>query len=293
MGRKKLIKKLCRYCNKKKEEKNFARHRCIGKEESKEYWRRWKEDYPGEHSKYPTFEAYDQALLEGSLSPHGNPYGPPDPHDPPPGESDMGYEQDSEPGIQEVDTGSEGIPLEDRAPTDDTIQYIGSPGPVTQEVQDLTQKEETPPSVGMADALKEGLHIAKGGVDEVIKYTAKNRSWMFIVQVVHSVQMFVFNAKERNTDFKLTKRHKKLLSEAYQATFGDSPLANLKVTGQGEWANHIVVAQWDVYGDFYIENLWGLVDRGKWIRDKIKARSERKRNEREQEDIDHENISQG
>jgi hypothetical protein len=296
----------CRYCGRYIDAAKTKTHECNAKGESKSYWRAWKESNPDLAVKYPTFEAYDKALIDGDIIDKFNPHGPYDFDPDANGQPAMDTEQASEPGPGDMGADVQGNALESGyhdAGNDD--QPIDAGGAISAELGLIqTAPEETPAMIGpdsvsqdqhekpppssMLETLKEGAgDIVQGSLD-TLRFTHKNRAWMFFVELQHSLKMYVFNADDRGSRFKLSKRDKKLISESYQATFGDSPLLKLKVEGTGEWANHAIVADWEVYGDFYINNIWGAIDRGKFIYNKIQERKKKK----EQEAIDA-NLSQG
>ena len=289
----------CRYCGRYINAAKIKTHECKGKGESKAYWRSWKESNPDLAVKYPTFEAYDKALIDGDISDQFNPHGPTDFGPDAVGEPAMGTEQATEPGPGGMGADVPDQPLETEAIQfeGDTDQYTGAGGVVSAEIglidtgtapetlsstmvgldSALENRDEKP---SMSESLKAGAGVIMEGAMDTLRFTHKNRAWMFFVELQHTLKMYLFNADDRGTRFKLSKRDKKLISESYQATFGDSPLLKLKVEGTGEWANHAIVADWEVYGDFYLNNIWGAVDRGKFIFNKIQERKKRKEQER-------------
>lgn len=297
----------CRFCGRYIHAEKIKTHECGNKSEAKGAWRNWKESNPDLCIKYPTFEAYDKALMDGDISDKFNAWGPLDFEPDEPGEPVMGSEPVGEPGTNGMAADVPGFPLETAQDQDtgNTDKHASAAGAVSAEIglidlqatETATQEsvegalENQHEKPSMSETIKEGAGALVTGSLDALRFTHKNRAWMFFVELQHSLKMYLFNADERGSRFKLSKRDKKLISESYQATFGDSPLLKLKVEGTGEWANHAIVADWEVYGDFYLNNIWGAVDRGKFVYKKIQERKRKKQEQLENEA--YENISPG
>jgi hypothetical protein len=288
-----MAKMRCRFCRRKLPPTKYVRHSCNHKKEAKGYYENWKQEHRDDVTtvnKYPTFEAWDLATLDGNLVYPAYPFSPPSLSSSSDGEQDVDSVSDS----SGADWDDQGIVLEQGTEwtrQDDKPQYFDSNRgtlikPSERKYEDEEEEEtEEKPKVSLKDTAS-GIISTVSEISQQIKISTKEKGWLPIVAGVHELIMWAFEAKNRKAYFKLTKEQKKILSASYQATFGDSPLMKLKTTGQGEYDVHIVVANIEVYGEFMMGNVEGAIDRTQGLWTKWQKRSEKKKRQKQiQEEV--------
>lgn len=283
----------CRFCQRRLPPTKYVKHLCKNKKEARahhENWRHEHRDDPDTLNRFPTFEAWDRAILDGNLVVASYPWAPPLLGSDADGESDVA---DGD-GTGGADSGDEGVVAkqgDEWANPDDNAKPDGADGggfvrPSERDIGEGEEDTEAPERPSLKK-VAEGIASAAIDVGQSIRITPREKGWLPIVAGVHELIMWFFKGKDRRTYFKLNKDQKKILTASYQATFGDSPLLKLKTQGQGEYDVHVAVASIEVYGEFIMSNVDGGIERGKSLWHKFKTKKKEKENFDVVEDATH------
>ena len=286
-----MAKLKCRFCRRSITTTRYIRHLCNKKKEAKVYHDGWKLEHRDDKvtiNKYPTFESWDQGILDGTVYYPSYPFCPP-------GILEDEHEQqtlDNDDSDGKDDFGNEGVIAEQgsewKRENDDSkpINPNGG-GLIKPSEQSWEPQEEDEYNTKAEPSLKATAEkvIASGvqGVQdlkETFRISAKEKAWLPVVAGVHEALMWAFEAKNKQTYFKLTRAQKKILTASYQATLGDSPFLKLKTKGAGEYDVHVIVAYIEIYGEFGMTNLDGAIDRGQGLWSKWQKRSKERALER-------------
>ena len=284
----------CRFCNRKIAVTKYTRHSCNDKKIARANYGDWQHEHRDDKStidRFPTFEAWDRAILDGTVVYPQYPYSPGSIEATTYGESDL----DSDGDAAVDDFGNEGLVLEQGTEWTGAVsdaQPVATDGGFIRPSDQDVIASKTPAEEGEKTTLKDTAEaITSGAIDvsKALKISLKEKGWLPIVAGVHELIMWTFDAKRRNVIFRLSKQQKKILCASYQATLGDSPLLKLKTTGQGEYDVHIAVGYIEVYGEFCMANVEGAIGRGKGLWKIWGDRQERKKKEKKvQEKIEQE-----
>jgi len=268
--------KVCRFCNRKIPVTKYVRHACKDKKIARDWYAEYRARVLADGTpdmlmvleKYPTFHAWDLAIVMGEISYPDYPYSPISVESSSTEQSDMDDGEDTTEASEEEPEGGLLVHPE--------RQSEGGFGePRIDDSKGLRPSDRKEEGLIKRPTLKSTAeHVAAKFIDmkdEVkVRISSKEKGWLPIVSIQHGLQMAIFKAKQRGTKFALTREQKKILAHSCYATFGESPLSKLKVTGEGEYDVHIAVTAIEVYGEFWAENYEGLIETGAGIWKRIK-----------------------